>query len=72
MFEIKVEADKCICAGHCVVEAPQLFDQSEEDGTVILIEAHPPEPLHSAARAAARLCPALAIQILQHQVERTP
>lgn len=62
-MRIKVESHKCVGAGQCVSAAPAVFDQDEDDGIVILLDAEPPADQHAAARTAALLCPALAIQV---------
>jgi ferredoxin len=60
-MKIKVDATKCIGAGLCVVAAPQVFSQNEDDGLVIVLQENPPPELHASVREAARLCPALVI-----------
>lgn len=62
---MKVEADaaKCCGSGMCVLTDPAVFDQSEEDGTVIVLDAEPSAEHHAAAREAAALCPASAITV---------
>lgn len=60
-MKIKVDATKCIGAGLCVVAAPEVFSQNEDDGLVIVLQESPPPHLHAACREAARLCPALVI-----------
>ena len=62
VFTVRVDADRCIGAGHCVLRAPRVFDQ-RDDGIVVLLDATPPGELHAAARKAADLCPAEAITI---------
>jgi ferredoxin len=61
---VKVIADtsKCIAAGTCVLTAPELFDQ-DDDGLVVMVNAHPSEAERSAAREAASLCPSNAIAL---------
>jgi ferredoxin len=61
VMRIKVDATKCIGAGLCVVAAPEVFSQNEDDGLVIVLQEYPPQHLHEACREAARLCPALVI-----------
>jgi len=61
-MKVFVDQDKCVGAGNCVVQAPELFDQGD-DGIVILLQAEPGENLHEAARDAAITCPALAITV---------
>lgn len=63
-MNIEVDLDGCACAGRCVMAAPEVFDQREEDGRVILLEARPPERLHAAVRRAAQLCPAAVIKVI--------
>ncbi|MFJ9582552.1 ferredoxin [Streptomyces acidicola] len=62
---MKVTADqnKCCGAGQCVLLAPGVFDQREEDGIVVLLDEEPPEHLRAAVREAADMCPASAIAV---------
>lgn len=62
---MKVTVDQKICAssGNCVMNAPEVFDQREDDGVVVLLEPNPPADQAEGARRAAAACPALAIQI---------
>jgi ferredoxin len=43
--------------------APQVFDQDERDGTVILLQPHPPDDLAPLVREAAAVCPTSAIAV---------
>lgn len=45
------------------MNAPQVFDQRDEDGVVVLLNENPPVEHADGARIAAALCPAMAIQI---------
>ncbi|MQY18875.1 ferredoxin [Nocardia macrotermitis] len=62
-MKVTVDQDKCIAAGHCVMHAGAVFDQRDDDGVVILLDANPPSELAADVRHAAAMCPALAIQI---------
>ena len=62
-MKVSVEADKCVAAGHCVLAAPEVFDQNEEDGVVIVLDDEPDPEFHEAVRQAAQLCPAAAIRL---------
>ena len=64
-MRIVIDTAKCIAAGQCVSAAPSVFDQSEDDGIVVLLDENPPPEKQEAARAAARLCPTLAIRIVE-------
>jgi ferredoxin len=43
--------------------APDVFDQRDEDGIVVLLDAEPPEELHEIVREASGVCPGLAISV---------
>ncbi|MEU3269838.1 ferredoxin [Saccharomonospora sp. NPDC006951] len=62
-MNVAVDEDKCCGAGSCVLVAPEVFDQRDEDGIVLLLESSPPEPQHAAVREAADICPASAITL---------
>ncbi|WP_431877273.1 ferredoxin [Amycolatopsis sacchari] len=62
-MKITVDQDKCCGAGSCVLLAPDVFDQRDEDGIVVLLDAEPPESLHATVREAADVCPAGAIAL---------
>ncbi|SEG73575.1 Ferredoxin [Thermomonospora echinospora] len=65
-MKIVADHDRCRGAGQCVFSAPDLFDQSDEDGTVIVLDDHPPPESHARARRAARLCPNSVIRIIEN------
>ncbi|MCW2511148.1 MAG: ferredoxin [Mycobacterium sp.] len=62
-MHIIIDESKCCAAGQCVLAAPDVFDQREDDGIVILLDANPPEDQYDAARQAAAVCPAAAIEV---------
>lgn len=62
-MRVTVDPDKCCGAGQCVLVAPEVFDQRDEDGIVVLLEAAPPADRHEAVREAAAICPAAAIEV---------
>lgn len=62
-MKVTVDQDRCCGAGQCVLLAPDVFDQGEDDGIVLLLDAEPPEGLHAAVREAAAVCPAGAIDV---------
>ncbi len=62
-MKVIVDEAKCCGAGQCVLIAPEVFDQRDEDGIVVLLEPEPAEDQHTAVREAAAVCPAAAIQL---------
>ena len=62
-MKVTIDQEKCIASGQCVLTAPAVFDQREEDGIVVLLNPSPPGGAGWDAREAATLCPALAITV---------
>lgn len=62
-MRIEVDEEKCCGAGQCVLTAPEVFDQRDEDGVVVLLEPEPPEERQAPVREAAAICPAAAISL---------
>jgi ferredoxin len=62
-MKVVVDQEKCCGAGQCAMLAPDVFDQREEDGIVVLRDAEPAEHLHAIVREAASVCPAGAIRL---------
>jgi ferredoxin len=62
-MKVTVDQDKCCGAGTCVLLAPDVFDQRDEDGIVVLLDETPGEDLHDIVREAASVCPGVAISV---------
>ncbi|GAA4629756.1 ferredoxin [Actinoallomurus vinaceus] len=62
-MRVTVDQDKCCGAGNCVLLAPEVFDQREDDAIVVLLDERPAERLHAAVREASDVCPAGAIRL---------
>ncbi len=64
---MRVTADtrKCLGTGNCALSAPEVFDQDDDEGTVVLLNSQPPSKLHSAVRRAVQLCPSRALQLAE-------
>ncbi|WP_344466059.1 ferredoxin [Kitasatospora kazusensis] len=60
---MSVDQDRCCSSGQCVLTAPTVFDQSDEDGYVQLLQARPGPALAAEVRLAAALCPGRAITV---------
>ncbi|WP_137990781.1 ferredoxin [Streptomyces vilmorinianum] len=64
-MDVHVDRDRCLGAGMCALTAPQVFDQDEDEGLVVLLDARPPQERHAAVRVAAGVCPAVAITLTE-------
>jgi ferredoxin len=62
-MRIVVDVARCRGAGLCALTAPEVFDQDQEDGTVIVLADEPPPELRHAVGVAAQLCPNSVIRL---------
>ncbi|MEU6892338.1 ferredoxin [Streptomyces sp. NPDC046557] len=62
-MKVTLDPERCVGAGHCVLSAPEVFDQDESDGVVLLLDPEPAASLADAVHEAADLCPARAILV---------
>jgi ferredoxin len=63
--EVELDEPKCVAAGQCVVAAPEVFDQRDEDGVAVLLDDRPGPDLLGGVKEAAALCPAAAIRLVE-------
>lgn len=61
---MKVHADRelCIGSGLCTLRLPELFDQAEDDGRVIILRAEPDPGDEAAVLEAVDACPSGALR----------
>ena len=52
MHYLCADEAKCCGAGQCVLVAPEVFDQRDEDGAVVLLDPAPAPPHHPTVREA--------------------
>ncbi|GAA4425892.1 hypothetical protein GCM10023169_24080 [Georgenia halophila] len=52
MSRIEVDEARCVAGGQCVMTADDVFDQRDDDGVVVLLDADPPEERLEAVRRA--------------------
>jgi ferredoxin len=64
-MHVTVDQDRCIGAGQCVLHAPNVFNQRDDDGIVELLNPYPGADEMEATHEAANLCPAQVITILE-------
>jgi ferredoxin len=57
-MKVIVSTDKCIGSGMCVLACPQIFTQSDVDGTVEVLDKRPALTLVNRVRGAVEGCPA--------------
>ncbi|QIP88318.1 ferredoxin [Streptomyces sp. Tu 2975] len=62
-MRLGVDRDRCAGAGMCALTAPEVFDQDDEEGLVVLLRPAPAPEQRAAARMAVGLCPAGAIAL---------
>ncbi len=63
MVRIVGDRDVCTGAGMCALTAPELFDQDEDLGLVVVRSEHVEGPQLDAARKAVGLCPSGALSL---------
>jgi len=64
MITVLVDNERCCSSGQCAALAPEVFDQSDDDGRVVLLDATPPEDRTSLLQSVADLCPSRAITVV--------
>jgi ferredoxin len=64
-MHVEVNVPKCVSSGQCVLIAPEVFDQRDDDGTVILLDCSPDPEYHDRVREAALVCPSAAITLTE-------
>ncbi|GGW70293.1 ferredoxin [Streptomyces caelestis] len=62
-LRLSVDRDRCAGAGMCALTAPEVFDQDDEEGLVVLVRPAPAPEHRAVARMAVGLCPAGAIAV---------
>jgi ferredoxin len=63
-MRIVADTSRCAGAGQCVLTDPALFDQREDDGTVIVLTPEPASDQQvSRARQAVHICPSQALSL---------
>ena len=62
-MRLKVDAERCIGSGQCVMIASEVFDQDEDDGTVVVLVGEVAREQEDDVRAAIASCPARVIRI---------
>ncbi|WHT18434.1 ferredoxin [Crossiella sp. CA-258035] len=64
-MKVLIDEDRCCGAGNCALAAPEVFDQREEDGIVLLLDPAPGESQRPLVDDAVSRCPAAAISVVE-------
>lgn len=63
---VKIDRERCIGAGMCALTAPEVFDQSDDDGRVLVRRKSSGPGDAEKVRRAVRLCPSQALSLEAH------
>ncbi|MFI7540444.1 ferredoxin [Actinoplanes sp. NPDC049599] len=64
-MRVELDEPRCVAAGQCAMAAPEVFDQRDDDGVAVVLDAEPAAELHDSVREAAAVCPAAAIHLVE-------
>ncbi|MGP3966788.1 ferredoxin [Streptomyces sp. 6N223] len=64
-MRLELDEPKCVGSGHCVLAAPDVFDQRDEDGVTVLLVEQPGEELLDGVRKAVATCPSSALRLAE-------
>lgn len=64
-MHVELDDPKCVASGQCVLVAPEVFDQRDEDGIAFVIDENPAEEALDDVREAVAICPAAAIRLAE-------
>lgn len=62
-MRVTADRESCATSSLCVYAVPEVFDQDEVEGLVVVRDERPPAELHPAVRLAARSCPTRSIDV---------
>lgn len=64
-MRVELDEPKCVASGQCVVAAPDVFDQRDEDGVAVVLDQTPSEELYDEVSEAVAVCPAAALRLVR-------
>jgi ferredoxin len=62
-MRVVTDTARCVGAGQCVLTEPAVFDQSDDDGTVVVLAEHVEGDRLEAVEEAVDMCPSQAISL---------
>jgi ferredoxin len=66
-MRLVADTGRCVGAGQCVLTDPAVFDQDDEDGTVVLLREDVDGAELESARVAVQLCPSRALSLQEER-----
>ena len=60
---VRIDQTRCIGSGQCVLNAPDVFDQSDDDGLGVVLISEPSADAVPGVRDAVDRCPAQAVSL---------
>ena len=64
-MRVQVDRDLCESNGICESLVPEVFQVSEDDETLVLLQERPPEALRARVEQAVRRCPKQALSLVE-------
>lgn len=64
-MRVVTDTARCVGAGQCVLTEPAVFDQNDDDGTVVLLTEHVEGEQVDTVREAVEMCPSQAISLAE-------
>jgi ferredoxin len=62
-MRVVTDTARCVGSGQCVLTEPAVFDQSDDDGTVVVLMEHVEGEQLTAVEEAVDMCPSQAISL---------
>lgn len=62
-MRVIADRNRCIGSGLCASAVPEVFEQDDDDGCVVLLLEHPVESQQDEVEEAVRSCPSQALRI---------
>ena len=62
-MRVVTDTARCVGSGQCVLTEPAVFDQSDDDGTVVVLIEHVEGEQLKAVEEAVDMCPSQAISL---------
>ncbi|MBH1936934.1 ferredoxin [Streptomyces sp. AV19] len=67
---VRVHRPLCAGSGNCVMAAPEVFDQDDADGLVLVRDEQPADELLDSVEVAVQLCPVGAIALKREKKQK--